>query len=54
MSTSYRYRMSTSNRYRISTSNLYRCVQEERDWKVLNLVLTEIPSVLQNKGMLVR
>jgi len=31
-----------------------RCLKEERDWRVLNFVLTEIPSVLQNKGMLVR
>jgi hypothetical protein len=31
-----------------------RCLKEERDWLVLNLVLSEVPSVLQNKGMLTR
>ena len=31
-----------------------KCLKEERDWLVLNLVLAEVPSVLQNKGMLTR
>jgi tuberous sclerosis protein 2 len=31
-----------------------KCLKEEKDWLVLNLVLSEVPSVLQNKGMLTR
>jgi len=34
--------------------SVIRCLKDERDWNVLSLVLHEVPSVLQNKGMLVR
>ena len=31
-----------------------RCLKEEKDWRVLGLVLQEVPSTLQNKGMLTK
>jgi len=31
-----------------------RCLKEEKDWKVLGLVLDKVPSTLQNKGLLTR
>ena len=30
------------------------CLKEEKDWSVLQMVLTEVPVVLQNKGMFKR
>jgi len=31
-----------------------RCFKEEKDWRVLKLLLNEVPNVLQNRGMLLR